>query len=166
LCQYIKLYHKLIKIYILSIWVDIAISEILTQLDIIYVNESVWVPDSDLTRLKRICFASTFEIRFLSVVFVSCSLFSSCPTYLGVVSSFCIFLFLFLFESSVSFIFQIDSLATRETIIAVLFCLFSRFYCFLHIYIYIWIALPSWLYLVLVSVPQEPQEGETRGVSL
>jgi hypothetical protein len=85
---------------------------------------------------------------------------------LGVVSSFCIFLFLFLFESSVSFIFRIDSLATRETIIAVSFCLFSRFYCFLHIYIYIWIALPSWLYLVLVSVPQEPQEGETRGVSL
>jgi hypothetical protein len=91
---------------------------------------------------------------------------------LGVVSSFCIFLFLFLFESSVSFIFRIDSLATRETIIAVSFCLFSRFYCFLHIYIYIyiyiyiWIALPSWLYLVLVSVPQEPQEGKTRGVSL
>jgi len=59
---------------------------------------------------------------------------------LGVVSSFCIFLFLFLFESSVSFIFRIDSLATRETIIAVSFCLFSGFYGFLsHIYIYIYL---------------------------
>jgi len=88
---------------------------------------------------------------------------------LGVVSSFCIFLFLFLFESSVSFIFRIDSLATRETIIAVSFCLFSGFYGFLshiYIYIYIWIALPSWFYLVLVLVLQEPQEGETRGVSV
>jgi hypothetical protein len=26
-------------------------------------------------------------------------------------------------------------------------------------HIYIWIALPSWFYLVLVSVSQEPQEG-------
>ena len=51
---------------------------------------------------------------------------------------FSYFLFLFLFESSVSFIFRIDSLVTRETIIAVLFCLFSSFYCFLsHIYIYL-----------------------------
>jgi len=83
---------------------------------------------------------STFEIRFLSVVFISCSLFSSYPTYLGVFHHFAYFLFLFLFESSVSFIFRIDSLATRETIIAVLFCLFSSFYCFLsHIYIYIYI---------------------------
>jgi hypothetical protein len=72
---------------------------------------------------------------------------------------FAYFLFLFLFESSVLFIFRIDSLATRETIIAVLFCMFSSFYCFLsHIY--------SWFYLVLVSVLQEPQEGETRGVSV
>jgi hypothetical protein len=76
-----------------------------------------------------------------------------------------IFLFLFLFESSVSFIFRIDSLATRETIIAVLFCLFSSFYCFLS-HVYIWIALPSWFYFVLVSVLQEPQEGETRVVSM
>jgi len=109
---------------------------------------------------------STFEIRFLFVVFISCSLFSSYPTYLGVVSSFCIFVFLFLFESSVSFIFRTDSLATRETIIAVSFCLFSSFYCLLshiYIYIYIWIALPSWFYLVLVSVAQE---GEVRGVSV
>jgi hypothetical protein len=44
----------------------------------------------------------------------------------GVVSSFCIFRFCFYFESLVSFIFQIDSLATRETIITVLF-----FACFL-----------------------------------
>jgi hypothetical protein len=78
---------------------------------------------------------------------------------------FSYFLFLFLFESSVSFIFRIDSLVTRETIIAVSFCLFSSFYCFLS-HIYIWIALPSWFYLVLVLVSQEPQEGETRGVSL
>jgi len=49
---------------------------------------------------------------------------------------FAYFCFCFLFESSVSFIFRIDSLATRETIIAVLFCLFSGFYCFLsHIYL-------------------------------
>jgi hypothetical protein len=42
--------------------------------------------------------------------------------------------------------------------------LFSGFYRFLsNIYIYIWIALPSWFYLVLVSVSQEPQEGETIG---
>jgi hypothetical protein len=51
---------------------------------------------------------------------------------LGVVSSFCIFLFLFLFESSVSFIFRIDSLANRETIVTVLFCV-------IYIYIYIYI---------------------------
>jgi hypothetical protein len=45
--------------------------------------------------------------------------------------------FLFLFESSVSFVFRIVSLATCETIIAVSFCLFSSFYCFLsHIYIF------------------------------
>jgi hypothetical protein len=38
---------------------------------------------------------------------------------------------------SVSFIFRIDSLATREIIIVVLFCLFSGFYCLLsYIYIY------------------------------
>jgi hypothetical protein len=44
---------------------------------------------------------------------------------------------MFLFESSVLFIFRIDSLSTRETIIPVLFCLFSGFYCFLsHIYIF------------------------------
>jgi hypothetical protein len=77
---------------------------------------------------------------------------------------FAYFLFLFLFESLVSYIFRIDSLATRETIIAVLFCLFSSFYCFLS-HIYMWIALPSWFYLAMVSVSQEPQEGETRGVS-
>jgi len=78
---------------------------------------------------------------------------------------FAYFLFLFLFESSISFTFWIDSLVTRETIIAVLFCLFSSFYCFLS-HIYIWIVLPSWFYLVLVLVSQEPQEGETRGVSV
>jgi len=78
---------------------------------------------------------------------------------------FAYFLFMFLFESSVSFIFRIDSLSTRETIIAVLFCLFSSFYCFLS-HIYIWIALPSWFYLVLVSVLQELQEGETRDASV
>jgi hypothetical protein len=82
----------------------------------------------------------TFEIHFFFVVFISYSLFSSYPTYLGVVSSFCIFVFLFLFESSVSFIFRTNSLATRETIIAISFCLFSSFYCLLsHIYIYIYI---------------------------
>ena len=82
------------------------------------------------------------NFAFFFFVFVSWSLFSSYPTYLGVVVSFCIFLFLFLFESSVSFIFQIDSLSTRETIIAVLFCLFSSFYCFLsYIYIYIYAKL-------------------------
>jgi len=79
--------------------------------------------------------------------------------------SFLHILFLFLFASSVSFIFRIESLATRETIIVVLFCLFSSFYCFLS-HIYMWIALLSWFYLVLVSVAQEPQEGETRGVSV
>jgi len=49
---------------------------------------------------------------------------------------FSYFVSIFLFEFSVSFIFRIDSLATRETIITVLFCLFSGFYCFLsHIYL-------------------------------
>jgi len=49
---------------------------------------------------------------------------------------FSYFVSFFLFESSVSFIFRIDSLATHETIITVLFCLFSGFYCFLsHIYL-------------------------------
>jgi len=67
--------------------------------------------------------------------------------------------------SSVSFIFRIDALATCETITAVSFFLFSGFYCFLS-HIYIWIALLSWFYLVLVSVLQEPQEGETKGVSV
>jgi len=37
------------------------------------------------------------------------------------------FFYVFSFESSVSFIFRIDWLATRETIITVLFCLFSGF---------------------------------------
>jgi hypothetical protein len=64
------------------------------------------------------------------------------------------------------FIFWIDSLATRETIIAVLFCLFSGFYCFLSHIIHIWIAMLSCFYLVLVSVSQELQVGETRGVSM
>jgi hypothetical protein len=44
---------------------------------------------------------------------------------------------MFLFEYLVLFIFQIDLLSTHETIITVLFCLFSSFYCFLsHIYIF------------------------------
>jgi len=44
---------------------------------------------------------------------------------------------MFLFESSILFIFWIDLLATCETIIAVLFCFFSGFYCFLsQIYIF------------------------------
>jgi hypothetical protein len=74
--------------------------------------------------------------------------------------------FFFLFESSVSFIFRIDSLTTRETIIAVLFCLFSSFFIVFESYIHIWITLLSWFYLVLVSILQEPQEGKTRGVRL
>ena len=103
---------------------------------------------------------STFEMPFLSIVFVSYSIFQ---IYLGVVSSFLHVLFLFLFESLVSFIFRIDSLATRETIIAVLFLLVFWFLLPLESYIYIWIALPSWLYLVLVSIAQE---GETTGVNV
>jgi hypothetical protein len=104
-------------------------------------------------------FASTFEICFLSIVFIFCSIFS---TYLAH--------FIYVFFRVFSFvIFWIDSLATCETIIAVLFCFFSGFYCFLS-QIYIlrvkWIALLSWFYLVLVLVLQEPQEGETRGVSV
>jgi len=96
---------------------------------------------------------STFEIHFLSIFFISCSIFSTYPTYIGVVSSFWIFHLCFLFESSVSFLFWIDSPATRETIIVVLFFLFSGFYCFLS-HLHIWIALLSWFYLVLVSVSQ------------
>ena len=39
---------------------------------------------------------STFEFCVLSVVFVSCTIFSTYPTYLGVVSLFCIFRFCFI----------------------------------------------------------------------
>jgi uncharacterized membrane protein YesL len=69
-------------------------------------------------------------------------------------------------ESSVSFIFRIDSPTTRETIIAVLFCLFSVFLLLPESNIHIGIALLSWFYLVLVSISQEQEEGETRGVSV
>jgi hypothetical protein len=121
------------------------------------------VSDSDLTRRKWVCFVSTFEIRFLSFVFFLAVYF----TYLGVVSLFFYILFLFLFESSVLFVFRIDSFATRETIIAVLFCFFFFwFLLLLKSYIHIWIMSLSWFYLVLVLVLQEPQEGETRGVSV
>jgi hypothetical protein len=75
-------------------------------------------------------------------------------------------LFLFLFKSSVSFIFQIDSLGTRETIIAVSFLLVFWFLLLPESYVYIWIVLLSWFYLMLVSVLQEQQEGKTRGVSV
>jgi hypothetical protein len=72
-------------------------------------------------------------------------------------------------ESSVSFIFRIDSFATREAIIAVLFLLVFWFLLLLESYIYththIWIALLRGFYFVLVSVLQEPQ-SETRGVSV
>jgi hypothetical protein len=69
-----------------------------------------------------------------------------------------------LFESLVSFIFRIDLVATHETIIAVLFCLFSSiFLLLLESNIHIWIAMLSWFYLVLVSVPQE---SETKGRSV
>jgi len=40
------------------------------------------------------------------------------------------------------------------------------FLLLLESYLHIWIALLSWFYLVLVLVPQELQEGETRGVSM
>jgi hypothetical protein len=93
-------------------------------------------------------------MHFLSVVFISCSICSIYPTYLVVVSFFSHISFLFLFESSVSFVFRIDSFATRESIITVLF------------FLVFWFLLLRWFYLVLVSVPQEPQEGETRGVSM
>ena len=46
---------------------------------------------------------------------------------------------MFLFESSVSFIFRIDSLATRETIISVLFLLVFWFLLLLQLYIYIYL---------------------------
>ena len=59
----------------------------------------------------------------------------------------------------------IDSPVAHETIIVVLFCLFSGFYCFLS-QIYVLGLLLRWFYLVLVSVPHEPQEGETRGVRI
>jgi hypothetical protein len=73
---------------------------------------------------------------------------------------------MFLFESSASFVFRIDSLTTRKTTIAVLFLLVSGFYCFLsHIYVF-GLRCENWFYLVLVSVLQEPQEGEMRGVSV
>jgi hypothetical protein len=72
-------------------------------------------------------------------------------------------LFLFLFETSVLFIFQIDLLATRKTIIVFFFCLFSVFLLILESYTLNWIVLLSWFYLVLVSIPQELKKDETRG---
>jgi len=102
-------------------------------LDIIYfrfqIRTSVVVNESVLRQL--------FEIHFLPVVFISCSLFSSYPTYLGAVLSFCIFLFLFLFESSVSFIFRIDSLATRDLSLHFCFACFLFFYCSWVIYTFL-----------------------------
>ena len=76
--------------------------------------------------------------------------------------------FVYVFIRVFNFVHILDrSLATRETIIAILFSLFSGFYCFLS-HIHIWIALRSWFYLVLVLVlvSQEPKEDETRGVSM
>ena len=87
---------------------------------------------------------------------------------MGVVSSILHILFLLLFESSVSFIFWIGSLATCETIIAVLFLLVFWFLLLLesYIYIYIYIYIYCAAKLVLFAVAQEPQEGEMRGVSM
>jgi len=68
---------------------------------------------------------------------------------------------MFLFESSVSFVFQIDSLATRGLIIAVLFCLFSGFYCFLS-----HTNLDCAAKLVLFGLGLSSARGETRGVRL
>jgi len=99
----------------------------------------VYATKANKGRKHVVCLASTFEIRFLFVFFISCSLFSSYPTYLGVVSSRLL----------------IARLSSQ-------FCFAS----YIYIYIYIWIALPSWFYLVLVSISQQPQEGETRGVSM
>ena len=74
------------------------------------------------------------------------------------------FSFLLLFESSVSFIFQIDSLATRETIITNLCFLVFLFLLLLESYIYIWIAQLNWIYLVLVWVPDTVQPCDTTQV--
>jgi hypothetical protein len=87
-----------------------------------------------------------FQIRFLSVVFISCSIQHIWVLF----HHFLHISFIFLFESSVSFVFRIDSLATRKTIIAVLFLLVFWFLLLLGSYIQIWIVLLSWFYLVLV----------------
>jgi len=95
------------------------------------------VSDSDITHRKRVYFALTFEIHFIYVFFIYYSIFSTYPNIFGYCFIISHISFMFLFESSILFIFRIDSFATRETIFAVLFCLFSSFYCFLsHIYIF------------------------------
>jgi hypothetical protein len=110
-----------------------SISEILAQLDIIYFRFQI------RTCRKRVCFASNFEIRFLSLVFISCSISSTYPTYLGVVSSFL----------NISWVFSLIRISDR-------FACYSRDYhrsfvfaCFLVFIaswvIYIWIALLSWI---------------------
>ena len=58
------------------------------------------------------------------------NIFGCCRSFLNIS-------FMFLFESSVSFVFRIDLLATRKTIIAVVFRLFSGSYCFLSVYTYL-----------------------------
>ena len=74
-----------------------------------------------------------FQIRFLSVVFISCSIQHIWVLF----HHFLHISFIFLFESSVSFVFRIDSLATRKTIIAVLFLLVFWFLLLLESYIYL-----------------------------
>jgi hypothetical protein len=52
--QYIKPYHKLLKLYILSIWTTFTLGS-----------------SSNLIYCKWVCFAPTFEIHILSFVFIS-----------------------------------------------------------------------------------------------
>jgi hypothetical protein len=90
---------------------------------------------------KRVWYASTFEIHFVFVVFISCSIIFHIP-------------FHFLFESLVLIIFRIDSLCYsrdyhRRFVLLVFWVLLL-----LESYLRIWIGLLSWFYLVLVSVPQ------------
>ena len=136
-------------------------------------------------RIDSLCYSRDYHRRFVLLVFwVLLLLESYLRIWIGLLSWFylvlvsvpqgCCFivlhiLFLFLFESSISFIFLFDRFASYSLDYHRSFFLLVFWFLLLlesYIYIYIRIALPSWFYLVLVSVAQEPQEGETRGVSV
>ncbi len=115
-------------------------------------------PDSDSTRRRQQArFASRVEIQFLSVVFIFIFFFL---LHIWVLFHHISHIsFLLLFESSVLFVFRIDSLAARETIIPVSFLLVPWSLLLLEPYMHIWIAL---LRLVLSGAGFSPARTSRR----